>query len=120
MLERHAAKREQRVLQANRQRGETFPAEHRFGMLPGRIGQYEVIQPMVQRLAGNADAGISHVGEIRQRLLSGDMVLTEDHLPIGAVLGAPGANPPLKAATQPIPFMIRMTALHLFEHRNRP
>jgi hypothetical protein len=40
-------------------------------MLPGRVGQHEVIQPMVQRLAGDADAGIGHVGEIRQRLLAG-------------------------------------------------
>jgi hypothetical protein len=40
-------------------------------MLPGRVGQHEVIQPMVQRLAGDADAGIAHVGEIRQRLLAG-------------------------------------------------
>ena len=48
------------------------------------------------------------------------MVLAEDHLAIGAVLGSPGAHPALKAATQPIPVMIGMTALHLFEHRDRP
>jgi hypothetical protein len=47
-----------------------------------------MIQPMVQRLAGDADAGVSHVGEIRQRLLSRHVVLTEDHLAIGAVFGA--------------------------------
>ena len=75
---------------------------------------------MVQRLAGNADAGIGHIGEIRQRLLSGDVVLTEDHLAIGAVLGPPCANPALQATTQPIPVMIGMTALHLFEHRDWP
>ena len=74
-----------------------------------------MIQPMVQRLAGDADAGIGHVGEIRQRLLSRHMVLTEDHLTIGAVFGAPGTNPTLQAPTQPIPVMIGMTALHLLE-----
>jgi len=120
MLERHATEREERVLQANRQCGETLSAEHRFGMLPGRIGQHEVIQPMVQRLAGNADAGIGHVGEIRQRLLSGNMVLTEDHLAIGTVLRAPGTNPAFQATAKPIPVMIGMAALHLFEHRDRP
>ena len=119
MLDRHAAERPERVLQANGQRGETLAAEHRLGMLPGRIGQHEVIQPMVQRLAGDADAGIGHVGEVRQRLLSGHMVLTEDHLPIGAVLGAPGADPALQATTQPIPVMIGMTQLHLLEQGNR-
>src|SRR3954447_14745179 len=74
---------------------------------------------MVQRLAGNADAGIGHVGEIRQRLLSRHMVLTEDHLAIGAVFRAPGTNPALQAPTQPIPVMIGMTALHLLEYGNR-
>jgi hypothetical protein len=93
--------------------------QHRFSMLPGRIGQHEVIQPMVQRLTGDADAGIGHVGEIRQRLLSGDVILTEDHLAIGTVLRTPGAHPALQATTQPIPVMIGMTALHLFEHRDR-
>ena len=28
--------------------------------------------------------------------------------------------PPLQATAQPIPVMIGMTALHLFEHRDRP
>jgi hypothetical protein len=54
---------------------------------------------MVQRLAGNADAGIGHVGEIRQSLLSRDMVLTEDHLAIGAVLRPPGTHPTLQTTT---------------------
>ena len=120
VLDRHAAKRKERVLQANGKRGETFPAKHRLGMLPGRVGQHEVIQPMVQRLAGNADAGIGHVGEIRQRLLSGDVILTEDHFAIGAVLGAPGTNPAFQGTAKPIPIMIGMAALHLFEHRDRP
>jgi hypothetical protein len=73
---------------------------------------------MVQRLASNADASIGHVGEMRLRLLAGDVVLTEDHLPIGAVLGPPSAA--LQATAHPIPVMIEMTALHLFEHRDRP
>jgi hypothetical protein len=60
---------------------------------------------MIQRLAGDADADIGHVGEIRQRLLSRHMVLTEDHLAIGAVFGAPGSNTALKATTQPVPYV---------------
>jgi hypothetical protein len=104
----------------SRQGGETLAAEHRLGMLPGGVSQHEVIQPMVQPLTGDADAGVGHVGEIRQRLLSRYMVLTEDHLPIGTVFGAPGTHPALQAATQPIPVMIGMTALHLLEQPNRP
>ena len=70
---------------------------------------------MIQRLAGDADADIGHVVEIRQRLLSRHMVLTEDHLAIGAVFGAPGPNPTLKAPTQPAPVMTGMAQLHLLE-----
>src|SRR5277367_5154378 len=73
---------------------------------------------MIQRLAGDADADIGHVGEIRQRLLSRHMVLTEDHLAIGAVFGAPGTNPTLQASTQPIPILTGMTQLHLLEQGN--
>jgi hypothetical protein len=40
---------------------------------------------MVQPLAGNPDCGIRHVSEIQQRLSFGDVILTEDNLPIGAV-----------------------------------
>jgi hypothetical protein len=52
-------------------------------------------------------------------MLPWHMVLTENHLPIGTVFGAPGTNPPLQAPTQPIPVMIGMTALHLLEHPNQ-
>ena len=47
------------------------------------------------------------------------MVLTEDHLAIGAVFDAPGTNPTLQATTQPIPVVIGMTQLHLLEQGNR-
>ena len=119
MLDRHAAERPKGVLQADGKRGETLAAQHRLSMLPGRVRQHEMIQPMVQGLTGDADAGISHVGEVRQCLLSGHVVLTEDHLTIGAVFGAPGANPTLKATTQPVPVMAGMTQLHLLEQPNR-
>jgi hypothetical protein len=70
-------------------------------------------------LAGDADAGVGHVGEIRQRLLSRHMVVAEDHLAIGAVFGAPGPNPTLKTTTQPVPVMTGMTQLHLLDQGNR-
>ena len=116
MFDGHPAERPKCVLQANGKRGETFagvaPARH----VPSRVSQHEVIQPMVQRLAGVADAGIGHVGEIRQRLLSRHMVLTEDDVTIGAVFGAPGTNadaPGSDAAL--IPARSGVTALHLLD-----
>ena len=50
---------------------------------------------------------------------TGSFFHAESH-PIGAVLGSPGANPAFQATKQPIPVMIGMPALHLFEHRDRP
>ena len=70
MFDGHPAERPKCVLQADGKRGETLAAERRLGVLPGRVSQHEMIQPMVQCLAGDADAGVGHVGEIRQRLLS--------------------------------------------------
>jgi hypothetical protein len=50
-----------------------------------------------QWLPGDADVETAHVGEVREPLLSRYMVLTEDHLAIGAMFGPPGANPSLQA-----------------------
>jgi len=61
VLNRHAAERPKGILQADGKRGETLAAQHRLGMLPGRVSQHEMIQPMVQRLAGDTDAGVGHV-----------------------------------------------------------
>jgi len=62
---RHAAQAPQGVLQSDRQRGVALAAQHRLGMLPGGVGQHEVIQPVIERLAGDADGQGAHVGEIR-------------------------------------------------------
>jgi hypothetical protein len=63
-----------------------------LGMLPGGIRQDEVIETVRQRLAGDTDANLGHVGEVRQALLARRMVLTEDHLALSAVFGIPGAD----------------------------
>ena len=120
VLDRHAAERPKCVLQADRKCGEALAAEDRLGVLPGGVGQGEVIQPMDQRLAGDADAEVTHVGEVRQPLLSRSVVLTEDHLAVGAVLGPPSAHPALQAAAEPVPIMVRVAAQHLVEHPDGP
>ena len=120
MLDRHAAQRPECVLQADRKRGEAFAADDRLSMLPGGVGQGEVIQPMNQRLAGDADPEVTHVGEVGQSLLPRSVVLTEDHLAVGAVLGAPSAHPAFQAAAEPVPIMIRVAAQHLVEHPDGP
>ena len=120
VLDRHAAERPECVLQADRKRREALAANDRLGVFPGGVGQGEVIQPMGQRCAGDADAEVAHVGEVGQPLLSRSVVLTEDHLAVGAVLGPPSAHPAFQATTEPIPIMVRVPAQHLVEHPDGP
>ena len=54
MLPRHAAQRPQRVLQALGQRHEALAAEHDMGVLEAGEGEAEVIEPMIERNAGDA------------------------------------------------------------------
>ncbi len=60
---------------------------------------------MVRCLAGDDDGGVGN----RHRLVSGQMVLTEDRPVIGAGFGESGGNPTLKATKQPVPVMPGMT-----------
>jgi hypothetical protein len=92
MLGRGAAERPQGVLQATGQGREALAAQHRLGMLPAGIGQDEVIQPVGERLTGEMDAKIGHVGEVRQALPARRVILAEDHLVLRPVLRAPSAN----------------------------
>jgi hypothetical protein len=89
-------------------------------MLPGGIRQDEVVEPVIKRLTSDAHARIAHVSKVRKRLLAGNMVLTEDYLPLSPMLGGPGTDPALQAAAQAIPIMIRIPALHLLEQRHGP
>ena len=89
-------------------------------MLPGGIRQDEVIEAVRQRLAGDADAKLRHVGEVRQALLAWRVVLTEDHLALSSVFGTPGADTTLQGAAQPIPIALGMAPLHLVQHHHRP
>ena len=63
-----------------------------------RPGQAEVVEHVIQRLAGDAHAERAHVGEVREAAVARLMLLAEDHLPLGTVLGPPGADPPLQSA----------------------
>jgi len=78
--------------QSDRKRGVALAAQHRLGMFPRGVGHHEVIQPVFEWLAGDADGQGALVGEIRQALLSGDVILPEDHLAVGAVFRAPSAR----------------------------
>jgi hypothetical protein len=56
-----------------------------MSVLPAREGQAEVIEPVIQRHAGDADAVIAHVGEIRQPQPTRRMLLPKDDVLLGPV-----------------------------------
>ena len=98
MLRRRAAETPQRVLQTARQGHEAFAAEHHLGVRPAGEGKAEMIQPVRERLAGDADAERGGIGEVRQALGARRMVLAKDHLPLRPVQRLPGADAPLQGA----------------------
>jgi hypothetical protein len=119
MLQRRPAERPQRILQPLGQRHEAFPAEHDMGVLPAREGQPEVVEPVIERHAGDADAAIAHVGEIGQSQPARRMLLAEDDVLLGPVQRPPGADAPLQRAPDP-GTDLGMAATDLVENGDRP
>src|SRR5580693_3222633 len=98
MLQRGAAERPQRILQPLSQCHKALTAEHDMSVLPAREGQAEVIEPMIQRHPGDADAVIAHVGEIGKPQPARGMLLPEDDVLLGPVQRPPGTDAPLQRA----------------------
>ena len=101
MLAGRAAEMPQRVLQTLRERREALAAEHHPGMGEARPGEAEVIEHVIERLTGDGHAERSHTGEVGQALPARLVLLAEDHLLLGAVLGAPHADPPFQGSPHP-------------------
>src|SRR5262245_10285332 len=92
----HGAERPQRVLQTLRERNEALPAEDDVSVLPAAIGQAEVIEQVVERFTGDADAEVTHAGEVGQPQPARHLLLTEDHVLLRAVVRLPHADAPLQ------------------------
>jgi hypothetical protein len=101
MLPGNAAQEPQGVLQSLGQRHKTFTAEHDMGVFEAGKGKTEVIEPMIERLAGDGDVKIAHVGEVGQSHPARRMLLTEDHLLIRAVQPPPRSDAPLQRPPDP-------------------
>jgi hypothetical protein len=119
VLARRAAERPERVLQALGQRHMALTAEHDMGVLETRAGQPEVVQPVLERLAGDGDAEVAHVGEVRQAEPAGLVQLAEEHLLLRAVQRPPAADPALEGAADAAA-ELGVAAQHLLENRDRP
>ena len=88
-------------------------------MLPAGERQTKVIEPMRERLVGDADAKFRSIRELGQALLPGRMSLAEDHLPLGAIQSLPGAHAPFQRAAD-LAGEAGMPTLHLSQDGDRP
>jgi len=95
MPPRHAVQLPQGLLESAAQCLERFgEADH--GELPIRVGEREVIQQVVERLAVDRDAQRVHVGEVRCPQPARVMHLRKDDLLVGAMQPTPVPHPPLE------------------------
>jgi hypothetical protein len=118
VLQRYAAERPKRILQALGQHHEALAAEHDMGMLEARECQPEVIEPMRERHAGNRDAERTRVSEVGQAKTAGLVLLPEDDVPLRAGQRPPGPHPPFQRAPD-AGADLGVAPQQLFEHRNR-
>src|SRR6201987_5424948 len=119
MLARRAPERPQRILQTLGQRDKALTTEHDVGMLEAREGEPEVVYPMSQHDTGDGDAEYARVGEVGQAKPAGFVLLTKDHIQLGAGQGSPAAHSPFQRAPN-AGADLRMAAPYLVEHRNGP
>src|SRR5437763_7299168 len=90
-----------------------------MSMLPAREGQAEVIEPVIQRHTGDADAVIAHVGEIGKPQPARRMLLPKDDVLLGPVERPPGTDAPLQGAAN-TGVDLGMAAPDLVENGHRP
>ena len=58
-----------------------------------------MVESVLKRLAGDVDAELGDVGEVRQPLLTRRMLLAKDHLLLRAMQRLPNPHPALERAT---------------------
>src|SRR4051812_43360637 len=119
VLARGAAERPERVLQALGEGDEALAPENHMRVLEAGVSEPEVVKPVIQPHAGDRDAEIGHVGEVRQPDPAGLMGLPEDDLLLLAMDGAPRSDATLNRAPD-ARAELRMTPDDLLEDRDRP
>jgi len=119
MLARHATQLPKRLLHTFGERGEALAAADRLDVLPAAEGEPEVIEQMREWRASDSHLKHAAIGEIRERLSAGRVLLAEDELALGSLGRPPMRDPPLQGAQQPIGITAGMTALQLAQDRRR-
>ncbi len=93
---RGAPPRPEGVLQPLGESDVALAAQDDMGVLEAGPGQAEVIEPVVERGAGDDDAELVHIGEVGQAHRARLMGLAKDDLLLRPVQRAPGADTPLE------------------------
>src|SRR4029450_551475 len=119
VLERYAAESPHGVLQALGQRHEGLAAEHDVGMCEAREGEAEVVEPMLQHDAGDADAELTHLGEVGEAEAAGLMLLPEDHILLRSRQSSPRPHPSFQRAADAW-IELGMAPSHLSEYTDGP
>lgn len=102
MFRRHAAKGPERGREVLGERREALAAEHDGGVFPAAVGQDEVVEALLQRLARDRHAEFGRIREVRQRHPAVLRRLAEDHVALGSVQGTPVADAPLERAAHTV------------------
>ena len=90
------------------------------GKLPVRVGEREVIQQMVERLAVDGDPQRIHVREVRSPQPARGMHLRKDDLLVGTMQAAPIADSPLEGPPLRLGESAGIALLQPAEERERP
>ncbi len=83
--------------------------------LPVRGGEHEVVDQVVERLAGDGDAQLGHVREVRGPEPARFVVLCEEHLLGRSLGGPPVCEPPLEGPQLPVGVASREAASQVDE-----
>jgi hypothetical protein len=114
--QRHAAQFRQRVLQPVAQALEALRKADRQ-RFPVRVGQHEMVDHVLERLARDRHAQFVHVREVRRRQPARLMHLAEEHFLGWPRRGAPAPHLPLQGPQLPVGELARIATLQLAEDR---
>jgi hypothetical protein len=120
VLAGHAAELPERLLQALGESREALAATNRLDEAPARVGQPEVINEMREGLTGERDAELGSVGEVREGLTSGRVLLTKDQLAFRSLRRPPMGDAPLQGTQHALAEATGMASVELFEQACRP
>jgi hypothetical protein len=114
VLSRHPAQGPDRVLETGTETLEAL-REAKCDVLPVRVRQHKVVHQVRERLALDRHAQFSHVREVGSAESARQMVLVEEHFPVGPMRRPPLLDATLQGTELSVREAARMPALHFLE-----